>query len=257
MSWTIETRGDVAVVVMRSNLVNKMNPQYFDDLHEAFDRLDREYPRLPIVLTAEGKTFSAGLDFEDVFPRFATRDTGVITAWFERFRASILRVFACQRRTVAAINGNAFAGGLILALCCDVRLAATGSARFAINEVPVGIPMPGVYTEMVRHAVGTAAAQEAILSGRVYDLEQGRALGFVHRVVPAAELLDEAVKEAAIIKPDCLAVYAASKRALQHPAMSVIEGEGKAHDRAAIEAVIDAGSIRAQTAALARLKAKG
>ena len=114
---------------------------------------------------------------------------------------------------IIALPGNAFAGGLILALCCDVRLGAAGPSRFAINEVPVGIPMPGVYTEMVRHAVGTAAAQEAILSGRVYDLEQARALGFVHRVVPAAELLDEAVKEAAIIKPDCLAAYAASKRA--------------------------------------------
>jgi enoyl-CoA hydratase len=254
---TIEARGDVAVVVMRSNPVNKMNPQFFDDLHDAFDRLDRDYPRLSVVLTAEGKTFSAGLDFEDVFPRFATRDRGVIGAWFERFRSTLLRVFTSPRRTVAALNGNAFAGGLILALACDVRLAAEGPARLSINEVPVGIPMPGVYTEIVRHAVGTASAQEAILSGRVYDLEQGRALGFVHRLTPAEKLVDEAVKEAAIIQPDCLAAYAASKRALQHPARKVIEGDGVALDQAAIEAVMDPGSIRAQSAALARLKAKG
>lgn len=256
MSWTIETQGDVAVVVMNTNAVNKMNGQFFDDLHEAFDRLDREFPRLPIVLTAVGKTFSAGLDFEDVFPRFATRDTAVITAWFERFRETLLRPFLCQRRTVAAINGNAYAGGLILALACDVRLAAASPLRFAINEVPVGIPMPGVYTEMVRHAVGTAAAQEAILSGRVYSLEQGRELGFVHRVVPPEQLVDEAVKEAAIIRPDCFAVYAASKRALQRPALRAIEGDGLADDRAAIEAVVDPGSIRAHLAAIARLKSK-
>lgn len=256
MGWTIERSDDVAVVVMKSNSVNKMNPQFFDDLHDAFDRLDRDFPRLPIVLTAEGKTFSAGLDFMDVFPRFATGDMDAIAAWFTRFRASMLRLFVSPRRTVAAINGNAFAGGLILALSCDVRLAAEGPAKLAINEVPVGIPMPGVYTEIVRHAVGTPASQEAILSGRLYDLEQGRALGFVHRLVPADKLLSEAVKEAAIIKPDCSVAYAASKRALQHPAMKVIEGEALALDRAALEAVIDPSSLRSQIAALSRLKAK-
>jgi enoyl-CoA hydratase len=254
--WTIETRGSAAVVVMRSNPVNKMNPQFFDDLHEAFDRLDRDHPGMPIVLTAEGSTFSAGLDFGDVFPRFASRDLPAIGAWFARFRATILRVFATPRRTVAALNGNTFAGGLILALACDVRIAAQGPARMAINEVLVGIPMPGVYTEIVRHSVGTAVAQQAILGGHIYDLEQARALGFVHAVVPAAELVTEAVKAAALASPDCAAAYAASKRALQHPAMAVIEGDGVRLDREAIDALIDPASVRVQAAALARLKAK-
>jgi enoyl-CoA hydratase len=256
MPWTLETRGDVAVVVMQSNPVNKMNPPFFDDLHDAFDRLDRERPDVPVVLTAEGRTFSAGLDFEDVFPRFASKDTHAVSTWFQRFRSTILRVFASPRRTVAAVNGNAFAGGLILALACDVRIAASGPARFAINEVPVGIPMPGVYTEIVRNAVGTAAAQDAILSGRIYDLAQACTLGFVHRIVPPAHLVDEAVREAAIIGPDCFAAYAASKKALHHPTMKLIDGDAHELDAAALATVTAPSSLRAQAGALARLKAK-
>ena len=155
MSWNIEPRGEAVIVTMRSNPVNKMNPEFFDDLHEALDRVERDHPRKSMVLTAEGATFSAGLDFEDVFPRFARADPDEITAWFAYFRKSILRMFELPRRTVAALNGSAFAGGLILAFCCDHRIAAGGRARFTLNEVAIGIPMPGVYVEIVRHAVGT------------------------------------------------------------------------------------------------------
>src|SRR5688572_9684100 len=130
MSWNVESRGEVVVVTMRSNPVNKMNPAFFDDLHEALDRVEREHARLPMVLTAEGNTFSAGLDFEDVFPRFARADPTEIRAWFDRFRGSIVRMFTLARRTVAAVNGNAYAGGLILALCCDIRIGASGKGRF-------------------------------------------------------------------------------------------------------------------------------
>src|SRR5262249_18148564 len=149
------------------------------------------YPRLPVVITASGTTFSAGLDFEDVFPRFAGGDMGKILSWFQQFSDSILRVFKLPRRTVAAINGNSFAGGLILASCCDVRVASVGDAKFSLNEILVGIPMPGVYTEILRYAVGSRAAAEWILGGRVYGVTQALQFGFLHHVVPAEQLLNE------------------------------------------------------------------
>jgi enoyl-CoA hydratase len=256
MSWDIQVREGVVVAVMRSNRVNKMNPGFFDDLHAALDAVEKDHPRLPLVLTAEGSTFSAGLDFEDVFPRFAKNDAAELRAWFERFRGSLLRVFTLPRRTVAAINGNAFAGGLILALCCDVRIAAAGGARFAINEVPIGIPMPGVFTEIVRYAVGARSAAEAILGGQLYDVERALAAGFLHQAVPADQLLDEAMKQARFISPESFSAYAVSKRALIQPSLKWIAGDGAELDVQAMQAVMGPDSVIAQMAALDRLKKK-
>lgn len=255
MNWGIEARSGAVVVTMRSNSVNKMNPAFFDDLHEALDRVEREHPRTPLVLTAEGTTFSAGLDFEDVFPRFARADPDEVAAWFARFRDSILRMFELPRRTVAAVNGNAFAGGLILALCCDHRIAAAGSGHFTLNEVAIGIPMPGVYVEIVRHAVGTRIAGELMLDCRPYSIEEGLEDGLVHRVVPPAKLMEAALAQAQTPGESVHAVYAASKAALLAPTLDLIRGPAQRFDEAAIRAVMLPESQRAQAAALTKLKA--
>jgi enoyl-CoA hydratase len=256
MSWNIEPRGEAVIVTMRSNPVNKMNPEFFDDLHEALDRVERDHPRKSMVLTAEGATFSAGLDFEDVFPRCARADPDEITAWFAYFRKSILRMFELPRRTVAALNGSAFAGGLILALCCDHRIAAGGRARFTLNEVAIGIPMPGVYVEIVRHAVGTRVAGELMLDCRLYEIEEALANGFVHRVVPPAQLMEAAVAQAQVAGDNAFSAYGVSKAALLAPTLDLIRGAARAFDDAAIRAVMLPDSRRAQAAALAKLKTK-
>jgi enoyl-CoA hydratase len=255
MSWGVERRGDVVLVTMRSNPVNRMNPRFFDDLHQALDTVEAEHPTLPLVLTAEGATFSAGLDFDDAFPRFARNDTQEMRAWFDRFRATLLRVFTLPRRTVAAINGHAFAGGLILAVSCDYRLAAAGPARFAINEVPVGIPMPATYTEMVRYAAGSRATAEAILGGQVYGVEAALERGFLHQVVPPERLLDEALAQAGLISPDSFSAYAVSKKILLRPTLQRIEASQEL-DELAMRTVMAPDSVRAQKAAFAKLKKK-
>lgn len=254
MSWSVQIQGKAVVIEMRSNPVNKMNPEFFEDLHRALDLVEDRHPRLPMVLTASGTTFSAGLDFEDVFPRFAGADLGKIKSWYQQFRDSILRVLTIPRRTVAAVNGNAFAGGLILASCCDVRVASVGQSKFSLNEILVGIPMPGVYTEILRYAVGSRAAAEAILGGRVYDVPQALELGFLHVAVPAEQLLDEALRYAQAISTDCFSAYAASKRALLRPSIERIERDAIETYEVALQAVLAPDSIRAQTVALERLK---
>jgi enoyl-CoA hydratase len=254
MSWSIQIQESAVVIEMRSNPVNRMNPGFFEDLHGALDLVEDRHPRCPVVLTAQGTTFSAGLDFEDVFPRFAGADLDKIMSWFQQFRDSILRVFKLPRRTVAAVNGNAFAGGLILASCCDVRVASACDGKFSLNEILVGIPMPGVYTEILRYAVGSKAAAECILGGRVYDVAQARALGFLHDVVPPEQLLSEAVRYAQAVPPDCFSAYAASKQALLRPTVQRIERDMKEMDELALRAVLAPDSIRAQTLALERLK---
>lgn len=256
MSWLVEDRGDAIVVTMNSNPINKMNPAFFDDLHEAFDALDRDHPGVPAILTAAGRTFSAGLDVEDAFPRFGRGDPDEVTAWFERFRGSLLRVFHAPRRTIAAINGNALAGGLILALCCDVRIAADGPAKFAINEVAVGVPMPASYTEVVRYAIGSPNAAEVILSAAVYPVADARRLGFVHAVVPPEQLLDTALVEARRISADSASAYATSKAILHDPTNQILASRGAELDGEAIRTVMSPDSVRLHAATLERMKGK-
>lgn len=257
MSWTIEERQGAAVVTMNSNPVNKMNPAFFDDLHRAFDELEERHPGLPVVLTAQGKTFSAGLDFDDVFPRFARGNLDEVASWFERFRSSLLRVFTFPRRTVAAVNGNAFAGGLILALSCDYRLGVGASASmFAINEVAVGIPMPATYTEIVRYALGDAVASQVILTGRTYDVAGAKANGILHQYLDAENLIQAAASEASRHRLESGPAYATSKKILQHPTMQRLEREGVELDREAMRTVLAPDSVRAQQVAFEHLRAR-
>ena len=153
MSWTIERRGRVAVVTMTTNPVNAQNRAFFADLHEAFDVLERDHAESPIVLTGTGTRFSAGLDLREHFPLFAG-DRAAVASWFRDYRATNMRLFTYRRPTVAAVNGHAFAGGLITAAVCDHRVAVAEGVRFGLNEVPIGIPMPAVYVRMLAYAWG-------------------------------------------------------------------------------------------------------
>src|SRR5215471_13572775 len=117
VAWSIERRNQhVALVTINTNKANAQNPTFFEDLHRAFDRLEAEFNDCAVVLTGTGRVFSAGLDFDHHFPLFARRSTSEVDAWFETYRATNLRIFTHPRPTVAAINGHAYAGGLITAL---------------------------------------------------------------------------------------------------------------------------------------------
>ncbi len=206
----LQRHDHVAVVTMNTNKVNAQNPAFFADLHAAFDRLEAEFSDCAVVLTGTGAVFSAGLDFDHHFPLFARRSLKEIDAWFDAYRATNLRLFTFPRPTVAAINGHAYAGGLITAFGCDHRIAAEGALQFSLNEVPIGIPMPAVYCEIIKHAVGPRAAVELTLFGQIYDLAQPSGWASFSKTAPPDRLLDASVAWAALVPPDCYPAYAFS-----------------------------------------------
>src|ERR1700752_2123607 len=143
---------------------------FFADLHVAFDRLDKEFSDCAVVLTGTGAVFTAGLEFDYQIQLFARRSLKEIDAGFAASRTPNVRLFTYPRPTVAAIDGHAYAGGLITAFDCDHRIAAEGALQFLLNEVPIGIPMPAVYCEIIKYAVGSCTAAELTLFGQVYNL---------------------------------------------------------------------------------------
>jgi enoyl-CoA hydratase len=218
MSWTIERRGRVAVVTMTTNPVNAQDRAFFADLHEAFDRLEADHADSPVVLTGTGKRFSAGLDLGEHFPLFAG-ERAAVASWFCDYRATNMRLFTYPRPTVAAVNGHAFAGGLITAAVCDYRVAVADEARFGLNEVPIGIPMPAVYVRMLAYAWGEPVAARTCLLGEIFSPEQAHELGMVHELASAEDLLERAAAVAELTPEDCLGQYAFTKRACQAAAL--------------------------------------
>jgi enoyl-CoA hydratase/carnithine racemase len=228
MPWTIERRYDhVALVTMNTNKVNAQNPAFFADLHAVFDRLETDFNECAVVLTGTGKVFSAGLDLDYHFAMYARRNLKEIDDWFAAYRATNLRLFTYPRPTVAAINGHAYAGGFITAIDRDYRIATEGALQFALTEVPIGIPMPAVYCEIIKYAIGNKAASEFTLFGQVYDLDAASRMGVVLKTVAPNQLLDAAVAWAALVPPDCYQAYAFSKRALQATTMAAIESAAR------------------------------
>lgn len=159
------------------------NDLFFADLHRAFDRLEGEFNELSVVLTGQRDTFSAGIDFQYSFEIFGSGSHDKIREWYRTYRETNLRIFQYPRPTVAAINGHAIAGGLITALDCDSRVAARKDAKFGLNEVPIGIPMPAAYVEIIKYALGDQVGALTTLRGELYGLEQADRLGFFHEVV--------------------------------------------------------------------------
>jgi enoyl-CoA hydratase len=98
-------------------------------------------------------------------------------------------------------------------------VAVDEGARFGLNEVPIGIPMPAVYVRMLAHAWGDPVASRMSLFGEVVSAAQAHAMGLVHEVAPAAEVLDRAIAHADLVPADCLEQYAFTKRACQAAAL--------------------------------------
>jgi enoyl-CoA hydratase len=246
MAWSIEETNGCAVVSMNTNKVNVQNDGFFADLHEAFDRLEREFSDLPVVLTGQGDVFSAGIDFRYSFEIFGNGDLEKIRQWYRAYRETNLRIFQYPRPTVAAVNGHAIAGGLITALDCDFRIAARKPARFGLNEVPIGIPMPAAYVEIIKYALGDQVGALTTLRGKLYEFEEAERLGFFHEVVAPNQLLDTAISYARCITPDCNTAYAMSKKALQDGVMRQINERTVALDEHLPAGMSDEGNRRAQ-----------
>lgn len=246
MAWDIEVVDDCAVVRMNTNKVNVQNDQFFGDLHGAFDRLEREFSELPVVLTGQGNTFSAGIDFQYSFGIFGSGNLDTIRDWYRAYRETNLRIFTYPRPTVAAVNGHAIAGGLITALDCDFRVAARKPGKFGLNEVPIGIPMPAAYVEIIKYALGDQVGALTTLRGKLYEFEEAERLGFFHEVVPEDQLIATAIGYARCITPDCNIAYAMSKKALQDGVMRQIQERTVALDAQLPAGMSDAGNRRAQ-----------
>ena len=205
----VETRDRVGLIRLnRPSALNALTDTLMDELGAALLEFDADDGIGAIVITGNDKAFAAGADI------------GAMSAWsyMDVFKSDyITRNWETIRRirkpVIAAVGGFALGGGCELAMMCDIIVAAD-SAKFGQPEIKLGI-IPGAGgTQRLPRAVGKAKAMDLVLSARMMDAAEAERSGLVSRVVPAANLLDEALKVGATIASFSLPAVLMAKEAV-------------------------------------------
>ncbi|MFI7483131.1 enoyl-CoA hydratase [Kocuria sp. M1R5S2] len=204
----VETRGRVGIITLnRPKALNALDATTLQEVVAAATSMDADPGIGAILLTGSEKAFAAGADIKEMAPQsFAEM---YLADWFAGWDA-FTRV---RTPVVAAVAGYALGGGCELAMMCDVLVAAD-TARFGQPEINLGV-IPGMGgSQRLTRAVGKAKAMDMVLTGRQIDAEEAERAGLVSRVVPAANLLEEALGVAESIAAKSLPSAIAAKEAV-------------------------------------------
>jgi enoyl-CoA hydratase len=201
----VETRGRVGIIRLnRPNALNALNAQLIDETSKALDSFEENEGIGCIVITGSDKAFAAGADIKQM------QSKTYMSAYKEDFISKWDRVARVRKPVVAAVAGFALGGGCELAMMCDIIIAAD-TAKFGQPEIRLGV-MPGSGgTQRLIRQIGKAKAMEMCLTGRMMDATEAERANLVARVVPAAALMEEALKTAETIAAMSLPVAMMTK----------------------------------------------
>ena len=187
----LEKRGAVGIVTLdRPQALNALCAGLIADMGRALDELEADEAIGCIIVTGSEKAFAAGADIKEMQSR----------SYMDVYLADFItkgweHITTCRKPIVAAVAGFALGGGCEVAMMCDTIIAAE-TAKFGQPEIKLGtIPGSGG-TQRLTRFVGKAKAMDMVLTGRMMDAAEAERSGLVSRVVPAAELVGEAIKVA-------------------------------------------------------------
>lgn len=187
----VETRGSVGIISLnRPKALNALCTPLIKEVGQALDDMEANEDIGAIVLTGSEKAFAAGADIKEM------ADKSYMDVYMEDFITNGWEhITTCRKPIIAAVSGYALGGGCEVAMMCDFILASD-TAKFGQPEITIGtIPGAGGTQRLPRY-VGKSKAMEMVLTGRIMDADEAERSGLVSRVVPASDLLDEAVKTA-------------------------------------------------------------
>jgi enoyl-CoA hydratase len=207
----VETRGKAGLIVLnRPKALNALSPDLMRELSDALLKFEADENIGAMVITGNEKAFAAGADIK------AMKDWGYMDVYKSDYiTAEWETVARCRKPVIAAVAGFALGGGCELAMMCDFILAAD-TAKFGQPEINLGI-IPGAGgTQRLPRFVGKSKAMEMVLLGqaRYMDAQEAERCGLVSRIVPAAELVEEAVRTAQKIAELSLPVVMMAKESV-------------------------------------------
>lgn len=186
----VETRGKVGLVTLnRPKALNALNSQVLHDVIAALQALEADPEIGAVVLTGSEKAFAAGADIKEMQAK------SYIDVYMEDFFAGWEGLTRIRKPIIAAVAGYALGGGCELAMMCDFIIAGD-NAKFGQPEITLGV-MPGMGgSQRLTRFVGKSKAMDMCLTGRMMDAAEAERCGLVSRVVPAGEVVEEALKAA-------------------------------------------------------------
>lgn len=219
----VERDGHLTIVTIdRAERLNALDAATGAALGDAFEEFERDPEQWVAILTGSGRAFCTGNDLQDMAGgarQFGSRPGSHGYGW-----ASLTKRFPLYKPVIAAINGYAVAGGLELALVCDILVAAE-SAELGLTEVRWALMPTGGGTQRLPRSVPRAWANYLVLTGERIDAHQAREIGLVTHVVPDDELMATARSIAdSILQRGPLAVWAAKEAMLRGQDMPLEQG---------------------------------
>lgn len=207
---TVETKDRVGLIRLnRPSAMNAINAEMAGEIAEALGKFDADDAVAAAVIAGDEKVFSGGHDIPEmraIEPAGLLRSDPVADHWTAIWRT--------RKPTIAAVAGYAHGGGCELALACDFILAAN-TAKFGFPDATLGvIPSTGGAQRLTR-LVGRAKAAEMLLTGRNIDASEAERCGLVSRIVPAEDIVDEAVRTAGRIAERAPLAVLAAKQAVR------------------------------------------
>lgn len=185
-------RDGIAVVTLADPPMNAMDAPLLEELASLFEGLATDSTVRAAVIAAEGTAFSAGLNLKTVPGLDRQEQRRLVDA----LNASFGTLYAWPKPVVAAVNGHAIAGGLVLGLCADWRVVADVPMQISLAEVRVGVTYPVAPLQIARAELAPSAARRLILLGETIDAATAEVLAIMDERVPANVLLARAIAQA-------------------------------------------------------------
>ncbi|MEO7852104.1 MAG: enoyl-CoA hydratase/isomerase family protein [Rubrivivax sp.] len=191
---TSDAHGVVHAVIHHAGKQNALSMAMWQQLRAGFEQLKADSQARVVVLSGDGAHFAAGGDIAE-FPLFRF-DEDQLRRFHEVIVAPALRALLdCELPLLAAIEGSCIGGGLEIAACCDLRIAARGS-RYGIPIARLGFPLAPSEAQIVHRMLGDALLRELLLEARLLPADEALARGIVSRIVDDGQALTEAMNSA-------------------------------------------------------------
>jgi enoyl-CoA hydratase/carnithine racemase len=236
---------------------NAITPELLNDLSAALDAAREDDSVRAVVLTGEGRFFSAGLDLRGGIDFQAGASPGAGADPFSALRNGLLNFLRFSKPTVTMLRGHAIAGGLILALGGDYRLGLEAEYRVGLNEVAIGASFPKAAFEIVRLRLSHQQASEILLGAALYPASQAARLGIVDELLPPDTFEDTVFRRAARLGAFPREAYAHTKGALVAETIARIESETPEEAQRTIAVWMTPESAAARAAQAQKLTKQG
>jgi enoyl-CoA hydratase len=204
---------DVTILTVDRPPANALDVELLEEIVDSLNALSTDPPRA-LVLAGSSGFFSAGADLKLV-PTYGAREQRRMV---EGINEMVLTTYGLPYPVVAAVTGHAIAGGLVLALCADYRVASI-EGRYGLTEVKVGVPYPRAAIGVVRAELAPPAARRLALGSRLTNAAECVTLGVFDEAVAPDRVIDRALDVARELAAHPADVYAHTKRGLRAPAI--------------------------------------